>query len=100
MGRFQPKLNGPFSLQGSAFAKKRTSLFSVQEDKLVRLFDLPSSGDTSYAGCVLRGDDLYTCYYTSDIRRDPIWIYGMTQPTAVRMAKIDMREVEKLLIVA
>lgn len=96
VGRFQPRLNGPFSLQGSAFAKKRTSLFSVQEDKLQRLFDLPSSGDTSYAGCVLRGDDLYTCYYTSDITKDPIWIYGMTRPSAIRMARIDMRELEKL----
>jgi hypothetical protein len=91
-------LSGPFSLQGSAFAKKRTSLFAVTEDCLVHLFDLPSSGDTSYAGCVLRGDDLYTCYYTSEITRDPIWIYGMTRPSAIRMAKIDLRKVEKLYL--
>jgi len=98
VGRFQPNLNGPFNLQGSAFAKKRTSLFAVKEDRLDRLFDLPSQGDTSYAGCVLRGKDLYTCYYTSDITKDYIWIYGMIKPSAIRMAKIDMEEVEKLVI--
>jgi len=29
-----------------------------------------------------------------------IWIYGMIRPTAIRMAKIDMREVEKLVFTA
>ena len=48
----------------------------------------PSSGDTSYAGVVLRGDDLYVDYYTSRIDRDWPWLLAMFLPTDIRMARV------------
>lgn len=81
---------------GSIFGKKRTSLYKVLPERLVYLTDLPSSGDTSYAGVVLRGNDLYVSYYTSDIRRDYPWGIGMLAATEIRMAKMDLQEVEEL----
>ena len=60
----------------------------------MRLTDLPSCGDTSYAGVVVKDDVLYTCYYTSDIRRDPPWIIGMLDPSSIRMARVPMEALE------
>jgi hypothetical protein len=96
VGRYQPDVRGPFEWQGSAFASKRTALFAVREDGLVRLTDLPSSGDTAYAGAVIKDDDLYVCYYTSDIEKDPVWILGMLEPSNIRMAKVSMFELESI----
>jgi hypothetical protein len=87
VGRYQPC---PHTWQGSAFTRKRTALFAVNENGLIYLTDLPSSGDTSYAGVVVQDGELYTCYYTSDIRRDPVWIVGMLDPSSIRMARIPM----------
>ena len=94
VGRYQPEVRGPHAWQGSAFSRKRTALFAVSESGLVYLTDLPSSGDTSYAGVVVKDDDLYTCYYTSDIRRDPSWIIGMLDPSSIRMARLPMAALE------
>jgi len=94
LGRYQPEVRAPFKLQGSAFTRKRTALFAVNEDGLFYLSDLPSSGDTAYAGAVVREDVLYACYYTSDIRRDPVWIIGMLDPSSIRMARIPLPAVE------
>jgi hypothetical protein len=94
VGRYQPEVHGPHAWQGSAFTRKRTALFAVREDGLVRLTDLPSSGDTSYAGAVVKDGELYTCYYTSDIRRDPVWIVGMLDPSSIRMARVPMEALE------
>jgi hypothetical protein len=33
---------------------------------------------------------LYNIYYTSDIRRDPVWIVGMLDPPSARMARVPM----------
>jgi len=33
---------------------------------------------------------IYISYYTSDITRDFIWIFGMIEPMAVRMARIQL----------
>jgi len=96
VGRYQPDPGGPFTRQGSIFSRKRTSLFLVQEDDLVGLSDLPSAGDTSYAGVVIRGDDLYICYYTSAIDRDYPWLLGMVRPSSIRMARIDLPSLEIL----
>ena len=35
---------------GSFFSRKRTAIYEVGPDRLLRLSDLPSAGDTSYAG--------------------------------------------------
>ena len=75
---------------GSIFGRKRTALYKVEEARLVYVSDLPSAGDTSYAGIVLRDDDLYISYYTSRIDRDYPWILGMVSPTDIRIARVHL----------
>lgn len=94
VGRYQPEIRCPFAWQGSAFARKRTALFAVSESGLARLTDLPSSGDTSYAGVAIKDDTLYISYYTSDIRRDPIWLVGMLDASSIRMARLPLVNLE------
>ncbi len=96
VGRFQPVTSGPFAYPGSILATRRTSLFEVRPDRLVYLSDLPSAGDTSYSGVVARGDDLYICYYTSNIHRDYGWILGMVSPSNIRMAHLNLANLEAL----
>lgn len=98
VGRYQPDLgqSGPLTDSGSALASKRTSLYEVRENGLAYLTDLPSDGDTSYVGLVKDGDTAYATYYTSPIDHDYAWILGMFSPTAVRMAKIDLKALETL----
>lgn len=90
VGRFQPVTKSPFARQGSIFACKRTALFEVTRAGLTWLTDVPSAGDTAYAGVALLHDTLYFSYYTSPIERDYPWIVGMFNPTAIRMAKVDL----------
>jgi len=90
VGRYQPAHTAPLSKQGSVLCKRRTSLFLVREDSLTYLSDLPSAGDTAYAGVAILGDDAYVCYYTSRIDRDYPWIAGMIGATDIRMAKISL----------
>ncbi len=98
VGRYQPGAK-PFLFEtGSILARKRTSLFLVEEDRLVWLSDLPSAGDTSYAGVVVRGDEAYVSYYTSNIRRDYPWIIGMLSKSDILMAKVDLKKLEALAI--
>jgi hypothetical protein len=96
VGRYQPDLgkSGPLTPQGSALARKRTALFEVREDGLAYLTDLPSSGDTSYAGLVMDDEYAYVSYYTSPPNHDYGWILGMFLSTSVRIAKIDLHEME------
>ena len=75
-------------------ARKRTALFEVREDGLAYLTDLPSSGDTSYAGLVMDNEYAYVSYYTSPPNHDYGWILGMFLSTSVRIAKIDLHEME------
>jgi hypothetical protein len=96
VGRYQPGRRGPLTRLGSIFSRKHTSLFLIQEDGLVYLSDLPSAGDTSYTGVVLREGDLYVSYYTSDVRRDYSWILGMVMPSEIRVARIDLDSLEAL----
>ena len=90
VGRYQPQRAPPFWHHGSIFTKKRTSLFLVSEASLVYFSDLPSAGDTSYAGAVLLEDAVYISYYTSPIDRDHPWITGMLSQTDIRVAKISL----------
>jgi hypothetical protein len=98
LGRFQPNpgQEGLLTDQGSILASKRTSIFEVRETGLAYLTDLPSAGDTSYVGLVIDGDMAYATYYTSPINRDYVWILGMLSPSAVRMAKVDLKAMEVL----
>ncbi len=98
IGRRNPYTPGPLNYYGSIFAKKRTSLFLVTPQKLVFLSDVPSAGDTTYAGYVKRGDTLYFSYYTSDPKRDFPWIMGMLMKSPILMAKLDLKSLEKLAL--
>ena len=90
LARWQPKKRMPWQRIGSAFTRKRTALFEVTEEGLVWLSDLPSTGDTSYGGIVMRGDEALVCYYTSDIRKEFVWFTGLLSPSPIRMARIDL----------
>jgi hypothetical protein len=96
LGRHQVTQARRFVEQGGMYSRKRTSLYLVEEDGLTYLCDLPSAGDTSYAGIVIQGDDLYASYYTSDVKRDYTWVLGMFRPTSIRMAKIHLPSLEAL----
>jgi hypothetical protein len=75
---------------GGMYSRKRTSIFLVEEDGLVYLTDLPSAGDTSYAGAVIRGDEVIASYYTSPPDKDWTWVLGMFRPTNIKMARISL----------
>lgn len=89
VARYEPEPTGLLR-RGNLTARKRTSIYRVEKDALYYLTDLPSGGDTAYPGAVVMGDDLYLCYYSSDIRRDYPWFLGSVLPTAIRMAKIKL----------
>ena len=90
VARFQPGERGPLTQLGSVFSRKRTSLFEVTPDEIRWISDLPSAGDTSYAGVVLRDGELWTEYYTSRIDRDYPWLIGMFLPTDLWMARLPL----------
>jgi hypothetical protein len=80
---------------GSILSRKRTALYEVTMGG-TRLLDLlPSAGDTSYAGVVLRDGDLYASYYTSRVDRDYPWVVGMLMPSEVRMLRLPLTALEK-----
>ena len=95
-GRYEPGYGGLLAQMGSILNRKRTALFLVEENRLVRLSDLPSAGDTSYEGLVMRGDEATISYYTSDITRDWPWIMGMVGPSEIRMAEVNLPSLEAL----
>lgn len=94
VGRYEPDFRGGFTNIGSFFGRKRTSLFIVEPTRLVYLSDLPSAGDTAYAGVVMKAGFIYINYYTSDIKRDWPWIVGVISPSDIRMAKIQLSKLE------
>ena len=113
VGRRQTRVRAPFEKQGSAFGRKRTALFRVNlpsgypdrpdivaEDEefkslgLSHLCDLPSSGDTSYAGVVVTSKKILISYYTNDPNTDYPWIFGMLRPTCIRIASIDVENIK------
>ncbi len=95
-GRRNPDRNRWPTNTASILGRKRTALYKVDPNGLTWLSDLPSAGDTSYAGVVLDGDSVYASYYTSDITRDWPWIIGMLSPSEIRMVKIDLPSLEAI----
>jgi len=89
-GRHNPDSPGWLNAFGSILGKKRTALYEVRPERLIHLSDLPSCGDTSYAGVVIRGGDVYVSYYTNDVHTDYPWILGMVRPSDIRIAKIPL----------
>jgi hypothetical protein len=96
VARHQPGPRGPLTQLGSVLSRKRTSLFRVEPGRLVRLSDLPSAGDTSYAGVVVHEGSVWIDYYSSRIDRDPPWLLGMFLPANIRMARIPVASLEAL----
>jgi hypothetical protein len=90
VARHQAGERGPLTRLGGAWSRKRTALYEVTSESLLHLSDLPSAGDTSYAGVVLRDGFAYIDYYTSAIERDYPWLLGMFLPTDIRMARIPL----------
>jgi len=87
---------GAKKTMGSAWGRKRTSLYLVEDDRLVFLSDLPSCGDTSYAGVIVEGDDIFIDYYTSPPGRDYPWLLGMISKSSIEMVKFKVDALEKL----
>lgn len=96
VARYQPGPQGFLTRMGGVLSRKRTSLYRVEPDRLVRLSDLPSAGDTSYAGVVIRDGHLYVDYYTSRFDRDWPWILGMPLRTDIHMARIPLDALREL----
>lgn len=90
VARHQDGTRGPLTRLGGVWSRKRTALYEVSTGRLVHLSDLPSAGDTSYAGIALRDGFAYVDYYTSHIARDYPWLLGMFLPTDIRMARISL----------
>jgi hypothetical protein len=97
VGRYQASFAPRYMEQGGLFARKRTSLFLVEPHRLVHLTDLPSAGDTSYAGIAIRSDDMYVSYYSSNVKKDPVWVNGMFQRSDIRMALVSLPALENLV---
>ncbi|HUY00802.1 MAG TPA: hypothetical protein VMV49_14670 [Candidatus Deferrimicrobium sp.] len=98
VGRNQVGPRTYFTELGGVFSRKRTSIFLVNETTgLTHLTDLPSAGDTSYAGVVRIDEELYVSYYTSDITKDYPWILGMISDSDIRIAKMNLTALIELV---
>ena len=91
VARWQPPPLGGLMKQGGVWSRKRTGLYRVEPLRLVYLGDLPSAGDTSYAGVVKKDDTLFAEYYTSRTDRDYPWLLGMFLPTDLHLARIPLK---------
>lgn len=98
VGRYDPDSLRSWLGTSSLLTKKRTALYLVEPERLVHLSDLPSAGDTSYAGVVLKDGQLYTSYYTNAIDRDYSWLLGLICPSDILMARIDLARIEALAL--
>jgi len=87
VARHQPEPRGWLTRLGGVLSRKRTAVYRVEPERLVHLSDLPSAGDTSYAGVVVRDGHVFVDYYTSRIDRDFPWLLGMFLRTDVRVAR-------------
>jgi hypothetical protein len=90
LGRRDGGAPGLLREPGSILSRKRTALYRVEPDALTWLSDLPSAGDTAYAGAALHAGHVYASYYTSDPGHDYPWLLGMLWPTHVRMVRIPL----------
>lgn len=110
VARFQPGPRGGLTRLGGALSRKRTAIFLLDPGReapggrggtgpgprLLWLSDLPSAGDTSYAGVVRARGVLWVDYYTSRVDRDFPWLLGMWLATDIRMARIPLNALHRL----
>jgi hypothetical protein len=86
-------------LQGTG-GRKRTALYELTGDfdagalTARSLGDLPSAGDTSYAG-IAQLDDTHALvtWYSSDVVADPTWDAGKMGPTDIWRGAIDLTKI-------
>ncbi|MEZ4516122.1 MAG: hypothetical protein R3C44_04540 [Chloroflexota bacterium] len=90
VGRFDPEGLSSWYGMSSVLGRKRTAIYRVTQDALIRLTDLPSNGDTSYAGAVLKDGDLFISYYTNDPNHDYPWVLGLIRPSDVMIARVPL----------
>jgi hypothetical protein len=65
--------------------KRNTYLAWLERDGAVRpIVSLPSGGDTSYAGMVLRGDRLLVSYYASHEGKSAIYLATLNLKTLMQ----------------
>ncbi len=95
-GRYDPEGREKWYGMSSLLGRKRTALYEVTPDALIHLSDLPSAGDTSYAGVALLNGFAYISYYSSDTRRDYAWLLGALLPSDILMARIPLENLERL----
>ena len=88
-------------LQGAGI-RKRTALYEITGNleggpiAIVEWGELPSAGDTSYAGIVrIEGPRFLTTWYSSPPAEDPSWITGFFGPTDIWKAKLDLSRLAK-----
>jgi hypothetical protein len=89
IGRYQPEQDSLLFQMGGVLSKKRTSLYIVEETGLTYISDLPSAGDTSYAGVVLDNGTVFTCYYTSNTYSDYPWVIGMLASSNIEFVELN-----------
>jgi hypothetical protein len=77
--------------------RKRTALFELSGDfetgplSVREWGELPSAGDTAYAGAVALHDGrILTAWYSSNIQLDQPWIIGMLDATDIWRATLDL----------
>ncbi len=63
---------------------------------VVKRGELPSAGDTSYAGVagIGRGRFLVS-WYSSDVQEDPSWLVGLFAPSDIWLAALDLRRLPR-----
>jgi len=78
--------------------RKRTALYEITGRLdggplgIVEHGELPSAGDTAYAGAVGIGRGRFlVSWYSSDVAADPPWVAGLFGPSDVWLATIDAR---------
>jgi hypothetical protein len=85
-------------LQGAG--KKRTALYEITGNLAggpitsVERGELPSAGDTSYAGVApIGGGRFVTAWYSGDLQEDPPWILGLIGITDIWKATLDLTKI-------
>jgi hypothetical protein len=86
-------------LQGTG--RKRTSLFEIRGDfdggdlSIGEWGELPSAGDTSYAGVVPIDDThVMVSWYSGDLQLDQAWVLAMFNLTSIWLGTIDMSQLQ------
>ena len=96
LARWQPPPHGGLWKLGGVWSRKRTGFYRIEPDRIVYLGDLPSAGDTSYAGVVQKDGMLFVEYYTSRIDRDYPWLLAMILPTDLYLARLPLERLSEV----